>query len=110
MEQVSKTIGQLKVYKYDLKDIPMNNGPDDSGGQNNRRNAKADHVGLLAQDVEKIYPGLVQTDPNTGIKSMSYVGLVPILLQALKEQQAEIELLKTQNDAILKRMEKLENR
>jgi len=46
-------------------------------------------IGVLAQDIEKVFPELVsETD---GIKSVNYQGLVPVLINALKEQEAKFE-------------------
>ncbi|MBK7100048.1 MAG: tail fiber domain-containing protein [Sphingobacteriales bacterium] len=50
-------------------------------------------VGLLAQDVEKIIPELVLTDTE-GKKLLNYTGLIPILIKAVQDLQAEVELLK----------------
>ncbi len=55
-------------------------------------------VGLLAQEVEKIYPELVSTGAD-GYKSVNYAQLTPVLIEALKEQQAQLEALKQQNAA-----------
>ena len=41
-------------------------------------------IGLLAQDIEKVFPELVSE--SHGIKSVNYQGLVPVLINALKEQ------------------------
>lgn len=41
--------------------------------------------GLIAQELEKIIPELVLTDPE-GWKSIEYTHLVPVLIEALKEQ------------------------
>ena len=48
-------------------------------------------IGLLAQDIEKVFPELVSE--NNGIKSVNYQGLVPILINALKEQEERIKRL-----------------
>ena len=53
-------------------------------------------IGLLAQDIEKVFPELV-TETND-IKSVNYQGLVPVLINAMKEQQDEIERLKRQDE------------
>ena len=53
-------------------------------------------VGLIAQDVEKIYPELVQTDAE-GFKSIDYAKLTPILVEAIKELQTQNDLLKNDN-------------
>ena len=61
-------------------------------------------IGLLAQDIEKVFPELVSE--SNGIKSVNYQGLVPVLINALKEQQTEIDKLKTQEER-LDRLERL---
>lgn len=52
------------------------------------------NIGLVAQDVERIYPELVTTNPTTGLKSVEYGNLVAPLIEAVKEQQKEIESLR----------------
>ena len=54
---------------------------------------KKQKIGVLAQDIEKVFPELVSE--SNGIKSVNYQGLVPVLINALKEQQSEIDELKT---------------
>jgi hypothetical protein len=61
--------------------------------------AGAPQVGLIAQELEKVYPELVSTDAQ-GYKAVNYAQLTPVLIEALKEQQAQIEVLKTQNAAL----------
>lgn len=52
-----------------------------------------EQIGFLAQEVEKQFPQLVNTDEN-GTKSVAYMNMVPVLLEAVKEQQKMIEALK----------------
>lgn len=66
----------------------------------NWKDSGDDAVGLIAQEVEKIFPQVVSTDKQ-GIKSVEYSKLIAPLIEAIKEQQgqidelrAEIELLK----------------
>jgi len=49
-------------------------------------------LGVIAQDVEPIFPVLVQTDAN-GMKSMNYIGLIAPMIEAIKTQQLQIVLL-----------------
>jgi hypothetical protein len=65
---------------------------------------KKQKIGVLAQDIEKVFPELVSE--SNGVKSVNYQGLVPVLINALKEQQAEIDRLKTQEER-LDRLERL---
>jgi hypothetical protein len=55
--------------------------------------AGAPQVGLLAQELEKVYPELVSTDAQ-GYKSVNYAQLTPVLIEAIKELKAENEALK----------------
>lgn len=47
-------------------------------------------LGLLAQEVEKVLPEVVQTDAK-GYKSLSYHKIVPFLIEAVKERQRTAE-------------------
>lgn len=47
-------------------------------------------IGIIAQEIEKIYPEVVLTDKD-GYKSVDYSRLTPILLEAIKEQQKIID-------------------
>ncbi|QHJ07846.1 tail fiber domain-containing protein [Hymenobacter busanensis] len=51
--------------------------------------AGAEQVGLLAQEVERIYPELVSTDAQ-GYKAVNYAQLTPVLLEAIKELEAAL--------------------
>lgn len=55
---------------------------------NNRRN-----IGLISQEVEKILPELVDTDAD-GYKYIQYPNVVAVLVEAIKEQQGQIESLR----------------
>jgi len=52
-----------------------------------------DNIGLSAQEVQLVFPELV-TENNDGYLNLNYIGLIPVLVEALKEQNAEIELLR----------------
>ena len=51
-------------------------------------------MGLIAQEVELIVPEVVNTDSETSIKSIEYQNLVGLLVEAIKEQQKQINELK----------------
>lgn len=50
------------------------------------------HAGVIAQEVEAVLPEVVETDSN-GTKSVAYGNLVGLLIEAVKEQQQQIEKL-----------------
>ena len=50
-------------------------------------------TGFIAQQVEPILPDVVTTNEDDGIKSVNYVGMIGHLVEAIKEQQAQIDAL-----------------
>ena len=52
------------------------------------------HIGLIAQEVEHIIPEVVATNENDDLKSVAYSNLVGLLIEAIKEQQEEINSIK----------------
>ena len=51
-------------------------------------------IGFIAQDVKEVVPELVRENED-GMLSMRHQGIAPILLEAIKELKAEIDLLKS---------------
>lgn len=49
--------------------------------------------GFLAQEAEKVIPEIVSIDPGSAMYSVNYVKLIPVLVEAIKEQQTQIEEL-----------------
>jgi hypothetical protein len=76
-------------------------------------------MGFIAQDVEKLFPEMVHTD-QAGYKSVNYGKLTPVLVEAIKEQQNQIDQLKAEKavfkaelealkSSVMARLEALEN-
>ena len=63
-------------------------------------------IGVLAQEIQEVFPELVTKDDNEML-AVNYQGLVPVLINALKEQQSEIDRLKEQEIKIIKLEEML---
>ena len=65
------------------------------------KDGKDDQIGLIAQEVEKVLPQMVHTaDDDMGIKSVNYQNMVAVLIEAVKEQQKQIEELKAEVSAL----------
>lgn len=60
---------------------------------------EASQYGLIAQEVETISPTFVYTRPD-GYKEVDYAAMVPVLVQALKDQQVQIEALNAKVDSL----------
>ena len=52
---------------------------------------------VIAQEIEKILPQVVSEDEN-GMKSVAYGNIVGVLIEAIKEQQEQIDELKRRLD------------
>ena len=51
-------------------------------------------IGVIAQEIEKVIPEVVKTD-DEGMKSVAYGNISGLLIEAIKELKAEIDLLKS---------------
>jgi hypothetical protein len=60
-----------------------------------KTNQAESKIGLLAQEVQKVFPELVKTTKDKdNTLSVNYQGLIPVLINAIKEQQKQIIELK----------------
>jgi hypothetical protein len=57
------------------------------------------HYGVIAQEVEKVLPDVVKEGPE-GDKSVCYSELIPILTEAIKQQQQQIDRLLSEVKAL----------
>ena len=81
LELVNKLDG--KTYNWKVNDFP------DLNFDNTLQ------YGLIAQEVETVIPAIVHTD-NLGRKSVNYVAIIPVLVEAIKQQQDQITALQDQ--------------
>lgn len=92
-DSLSKVLALEGVsYQWRQQDFPDKNFP--SGTQ----------VGLIAQDVEKVVPELVSTDSN-GYKTLNYNGVSALLINAIKDLQAENQELKAELEAVKSKLD-----
>ena len=92
---VLSRLDEISGYSFRMKD--------DESGQV--------EYGVMAQEVERVFPELVQTaDDEMGTKSVNYLGLIAPLIEASKELKAENAELKAKMDAKDERMAAIEAR
>jgi Chaperone of endosialidase len=48
-------------------------------------------IGLIAQEVQKVVPEVVLADGTSGMLSINYTALLPVMIKAVQEQQKTIE-------------------
>jgi hypothetical protein len=66
-------------------------------------------VGVVAQEIEQIFPELVSTRQD-GYKAVKYDKLAPLLIEAIKEQQTQIESQKTEIEELKNLVKQIINR
>lgn len=59
------------------------------------KDTEKDSIGLIAQELENIVPEVVETGSD-GYKSVSYGNLVGLLIEAIRDQQSQIDDLREQ--------------
>jgi hypothetical protein len=79
LESPIEKIKQIGGYEFDWKPESEKTGHD---------------VGVIAQEIESILPEVVTTRDN-GYKAVRYEKIVPLLIEAIKEQQKQIDELKS---------------
>lgn len=57
------------------------------------------YYGFIAQEVKEIYPELVHTDDD-GYMYIDYIGMIPLLVNAIGELNTQIEQLKVENSEL----------
>jgi hypothetical protein len=61
--------------------------------------ASGTQLGFIAQEVEPVLPEIVHKS-STGMYSLNYPALVPVLVEAVKEQQQQVEKVQAENEAL----------
>ena len=75
-------VGQLKGYEFDWNDKQVVHSGHD--------------VGVIAQEVEKVVPEIVETREHDGYKAVKYEKLVPLLINAINELTEENKLIRSE--------------
>lgn len=68
------------------------------------------HIGLIASDVEVLFPEAVSAADASVIRHLNYSAIAVLALQAVREQQSQIDTLREQNTALARRLDQLEAR
>ena len=82
-----QTVKAMKGVKFDYNAKMYNN---DKSLQSKLGKNK---VGFIAQDLQKVLPQAVSYDDSTGIYAVDYTKVIPVLVEAIKEQQKVIDQL-----------------
>jgi hypothetical protein len=91
-----ENLRKIKLYEYKFKQgldqLPKNEEEvnlDKSIGAHNLGLDNKKHFGVMAQELEKIYPELVTEDEN-GYKAVNYIELIPVLIKSIQELDSKV--------------------
>ena len=65
-----------------------------------------EHIGLIAQEVEKVVPEIVTTDEN-GFKSLAYGRITPLLVESVKYLKEENDNIKLELASLWEKIEEI---
>jgi len=93
--------GDVQLIENSLEKIQQINGVTyirtDIDNDNNRR-----YAGVIAQDVNKVLPEVVNTDKETGIMSVAYGNMSGLLIESIKELVNKVNELEKQLNELKK--------
>lgn len=92
---VLDTIHQISVIEFNYK----------PGVYDNKK-----HIGFIAQEIEKLYPDFVYTDPQSGRKLVDYNKMSTIAIEAVKELKAQNAYLAEENKELKRRIAQIEKK
>jgi len=90
LTDVLSRLEQMRGVTYEFKD--------------QTKYAKGPQIGVIAQELQKVFPELVKLGSD-GFYSVNYTQLTAVLIQAVKEQQTEINELKGQMKRVMEKLD-----
>ena len=70
------------------------------GVEYDRIDSEEHHIGVIAQEVETIIPEVINTDTESGYKTVAYGNLAGLFIEAIKQQNEVINNLKEEIDIL----------
>lgn len=92
IESPLDAILQIRGIKYDLKREYFTNTPEEKVDELVEEGKNK--YGVVAQELKEILPDLVVYNEEAKLHLVNYVEMIPILIEAIKEQQSQIDELK----------------
>jgi len=91
-------VKNLRGIKYDLKpevvfSLERRASINNESYVNKEIERKKNQIGFIAQEVDKVLPEVVNYNDSTDTWAISYTRVIPVLVEAIKEQQVLIENL-----------------
>ena len=93
-DNILERLNQIKVVKYNYK----------------RDKSKTETTGVIAQELQELFPEFVHQDGESDILGVNYAGLSLVAIQGIQEQQEQIDALESENKAQQQQLDKLQSK
>ncbi|WP_258104132.1 tail fiber domain-containing protein [Marinoscillum sp. MHG1-6] len=100
------TVNQTSDKRYKKNIVTLENALDKtmqlrgvSYNWKDENKTQANQIGVIAQEVEEVYPEFVHTNAE-GMKSVNYSQMVAVLIEAIKELDAKVVSLEAENEKL----------
>ncbi len=90
---------QIDGLKYDFISTVPDSMKDEKEKENRKRMEK-DRLGLIAQDLQSILPEAVFYDNGADQYYIDYLAVIPVIVEAMKEQQEQIGSLESEIESL----------
>lgn len=112
IKSLQGTLSKLSMVRgvtYNLKSSKADNSGSNAGASTEKEqndlallastktkmeNLNRTRLGFVAEEIKEVLPNIVEED-SQGYLHVDYIGLIPVLVESIKEQQAQIAALKT---------------
>ncbi len=98
IENSLQLVLNLKGVKYDYK--AQINTSNDMIINEKFEEQRKNKIGFIAQDMNEVLPEAIIYDKQAGIYNINYSSVIPVLVEAIKEQQSQIKILQDEIDKL----------
>lgn len=81
----------MQAYSYDYNEAAFPNTPDELMPR--VLAASTNKMGFMAEEIKEVLPAVVEYDTAKDLYSINYQMIIPLLVEAIKAQQAQIDAL-----------------
>jgi hypothetical protein len=104
LPSVTQKLKKITSYTYSYNDLFLSRY-----SQTQQKDIKTSQIGFIAQEMQTIFPELVSADSTNGYLKIDYISMVPILTQAIQEQNQTIDSLQNQITAFAAQVASIQN-
>jgi hypothetical protein len=103
LSDILSKIEKINSYSYNYNETFSNVFPNQA-----QKLVNPNQIGFIAQELQTVFPELVATD-TSGYLKVDYISMIPVLLEAIKEQSKSNDSLKSQIKSMNNQLSDIQN-